>query len=111
MRKISGVRMLAVGLGMVAVAPAMAQQVGVPLLRVYVEDPYFYDIVADVSEPNGQQWSVRLYAEGKEVGESEIVYDCVEGIYDEVVTTEWTGGSPHFVAPALVAFDHLYCGV
>jgi hypothetical protein len=82
----------------------------VPLLRVYIDAPYFYDILADISD-NGdpRAHAMTLKVEGKEVGESRMVYDCETGDYSEKVATEWTGRSALFVQPALMAYSDLYC--
>lgn len=93
------------------VTPAAAQQAeGRPLLRVYVDTPYFYDIIAtgiDASDPQAQR--VELTVEGKEVGGSTITYSCVNGDYGETVTTPWTGGADAFIPAALMAYSRLYC--
>ena len=81
-----------------------------PLLRVYIDAPYFYEILADVtdsSDPRAQALTLRV--EGKEVGESQLVYDCGTGDYSEKVVAEWTGGAEQFMQPALMAYHHLHC--
>ena len=91
--------------------PAIAQEsAGTPLLRVYIEAPYFYDILADVSDSTDPRaHALTLSVEGKEVGQSRLVYDCETGDYSEKVEIEWTGRSALFVQSALMAYHDLYC--
>ncbi|UJW84469.1 hypothetical protein [Devosia sp. SL43] len=93
------------------VSPALAQEAtGTPLIRVYIDAPYFYDILADVSDATDPRaHALSLIVEGKEVGESRLVYDCETGDYSEKVVTEWTGGADLFMQPALIAYHNLYC--
>lgn len=93
------------------VSPALAQNSAAsPLLRVYIDAPYFYDILANVSDTRDVRAHVlNLVVEGKEVGESRLVYDCETGDYTEEVVTEWTGRSGLFVQPALMAYHDLHC--
>ena len=105
--KIAVILALALPLAM----PAFAQDsAGTPLIRVYIDAPYFYEILADVtdgSDPRAQD--LTLLVEGKEVGESKLVYDCETGDYSEKVVTEWTGQSKLFMQPALMAYHVLHC--
>ena len=93
------------------VLPAAAQEgEGVPLLRVYIDAPYFYDILANVtdsSDPKAQH--IDLTVEGKEVGASSIVYSCKDGAYSQTVTSDWTGNAANFIPAALMAYRDLYC--
>lgn len=92
-------------------SPAFAQDsAGTPLLRVYIDAPYYYDILADVSDSSDPRaHALTLLVEGKEVGESRLVYDCETGDYSEKVVTEWTGRAGLFMQPALMAYHDLYC--
>lgn len=105
--KIAIVALFAASLAM----PVMAQEsAATPLLRVYIDAPYFYEILADVTDsgdPRAQ--ALTLLVEGKEVGESRLVYDCETGDYSEEVVTEWTGGAEQFMPPALMAYRYLHC--
>ncbi|KKB10849.1 hypothetical protein VE25_15805 [Devosia geojensis] len=89
--------------------PASAQS-AVPLLRVYIDHPYFYEFQADIA-PRGDEGRYRLHVflEGKEVGKSEIVYDCASGAYEETEIDAWTGGAEAFLPAALMSFARLYC--
>lgn len=91
--------------------PVAAQDdAGVPLIRVYIDAPYFYELVArqnNFDDPGAQ--SFHLVVEGKEVGTSEIVIDCVTGEYAETVTSDWTGKAADFVPAAIKAYENLYC--
>lgn len=93
------------------VMPALAQEgEGAPLIRVYIDTPYYYEIMLnqiDWSDPGAQKFE--LYVEGKEVGSSEIVYDCMSGDYTETVTSDWTGSAPDFLPAALMAYRNLFC--
>ncbi|MET3927252.1 hypothetical protein [Devosia sp. 2618] len=93
------------------IVPAIAQEgEGTPLLRVYIDTPYFYDLIAtdiDNADPGANLFE--LYVEGKEVGASLITYDCVRGEYLEQVTQEWTGNAPSYVPAAMMAYSDLYC--
>jgi hypothetical protein len=93
------------------VSPALAQEAtGTPLIRVYIDTPYFSDILADVSDATDPRaHALSLIVEGKEVGESRLVYDCDTGDYSEKVVTEWTGDAALFVDAALIAYHNLYC--
>lgn len=90
------------------VLPAAAQE-ATPLIRVYIDTPYFYDIMLAGSEMSDTGRSLELTVEGKEVGASTIAYDCSNGDYTETVKTEWTGGAEAFLPAALMAYDNLYC--
>jgi len=91
--------------------PAFAQGEGTPLLRVYIDTPYFYDFFATVGETDADGLlPVHLYIEGKEVGEADIRYDCANDTFEQTVTTDWTGNAAEFVPAALLALDGLYCG-
>lgn len=101
-----------VGAALAALTPLAAAQdsEGVPLIRVYIDAPYFYELVArenDWSDPGAQTFE--LVVEGKEVGTSEIVVDCITGQYSETVTSDWTGNAADFVPAALTAYKNLYC--
>lgn len=101
-----------VAMALVAFAlPAAAQDdAGVPLLRVYIDTPYFYELIArqnNFDDPGAQ--SFELVVEGKEVGTSEIVIDCITGEYSETVTSDWTGNAADFVPAAIKAYENLYC--
>ncbi|QQR36430.1 hypothetical protein JI749_01980 [Devosia oryziradicis] len=104
-------RALALAVALTLVSPALAQEDGVtPLLRVYIDAPYFYDIVAnvgDASDPRAHALTLTLA--GKEVGEMRIVYDCETGDYTEEVVIPWTGRSELFLGSALMAYHELYC--
>ncbi len=104
-------RALALAITLTLVSPALAQEEGgTPLLRVYIDAPYFYDIVAnvgDASDPRAHALTLTLA--GKEVGEMRIVYDCETGDYTEEVVIPWTGRSALFLGPALMAYHELYC--
>lgn len=93
------------------VTPAVAQDGdGLPLLRVYVDTPYFYDILAtniDSSDPQAHR--IDLVVEGKEVGASSIVYSCANGDYSEAVTSEWSGGAEAFIPAALLSYARRVC--
>lgn len=89
--------------------PTLAQE-GRPLLRVYMDAPYFYEVMLlgeDVSQPG--QPRLELAIEGKEVGGSTIAYDCQSGTYEETVTTDYTGGAGAFVPAALQAYAAVSC--
>jgi hypothetical protein len=92
-------------------SPAFAQEnEAVPLLRVHIDAPYFYDILADISDSSDPRaHELTLMVEGKEVGESRLVYDCETGDYSEKVVVEWSGHSGLFMQPALIAYHDLYC--
>lgn len=93
------------------VLPAAAQETqGMPLLRVYIDAPYFYEIVAtniDASDPQAQR--IDLVVEGKEVGASTVIYSCANGDYSETVTSDWTGGADAYIPAALMAYGSLRC--
>lgn len=92
------------------VSPALAQESGTPLIRIYIDSPYFYEILASVSDSSDPRAHVlSLLAEGKEVGESRLVYDCETGDYSEKVAIEWTGGAELYIPAALMAYHHLHC--
>lgn len=92
------------------VMPVAAQDtVGTPLIRVYIDDPYFYDITLTGSDMSETGRRLELAVEGKEVGASTVDYDCANGEFTESVTTEWTGGAEAFLPAALKAYDNLYC--
>jgi len=84
--------------------PAMAQD-ATPLIRVYMDAPYFYEIMGT---PLGGS-EVQLMVEGKEVGSSIITYDCDSGEYGETVEQDWTGGAELYIPAALLAYRQLYC--
>jgi hypothetical protein len=107
MRK--GIAVLAC-LSAVLSAGAAAAQSSVPLLRVYIDHPYFYDFLADIA-PQGDEGTYRLHVflEGKEVGKSQIVYDCASGEYEETGIEAWSGGAEAFLPAALMSFARLYC--
>lgn len=90
------------------VVPATAQG-GTPLLRVYIDSPYFYDIMLTGSDMSETGRRVELALEGKEVGASTVDYNCGTGDYTETVTIPWTGGAEAFLPAALKAYDSLYC--
>lgn len=90
--------------------PVLAQEAGTPLIRVYVDAPYFYEILATVSDATDPRaHAITLMAEGKEVGESRLVYDCETGDYSEKLVSDWTGGAELYIPTALMAYHHLYC--
>ena len=92
------------------IAPVAAQEVaGRPLIRVYIDDPYFYDILLTGSEMSETGRRLELAVEGKEVGASTIDYDCSNGDFTETVTTPWTGGADAFIPAALKSYDNLFC--
>ena len=93
------------------VSPALAQDnQAIPLLRVFIDAPYFYDILANVGDSSDPQaHNLTLLVEGKEVGESRLVYNCDTGDYAEMVVTDWSGNSARFIQPALMAYHDLYC--
>lgn len=94
-----------------AAVPAQAQDTAVPLLRVYIEPPYFYDFLADVgqADTNGN-FPVHVYIEGKEVGEADVVYNCADRSWEQTPIVEWSGLSGDFLSAALLSFDNMYCG-
>lgn len=93
-------------------SPTVAQSDGVPLIRVYIDQPYFYEILAFADgDQTGPSHTLKLLVEGKEVGASDIVLDCESGDYVETVTDEWTGNSADYVLAALMAYRNLFCGV
>lgn len=104
-------RVLVLAVAATLVSPAFAQEDGgTPLLRVYIDAPYFYDILAKVSDATDPRAHVlTLTLEGKEIGEMRIVYDCETGDYSEEVVTQWTGRSELFLGPALMAYHELHC--
>lgn len=110
---IASARVLLAATALLAMAlPALAQNQAVPLLRVYTYAPYFYDFLADIGAPlAGGDFPLHLYLEGKEVGASNIVFNCDDGTWEEEVLTDWTGGSDDFVDAALTSFDKMYCGL
>ena len=89
-------------------APAVAQE-AMPLLRVYVDTPYFYEIMLTGNEMSETGRRLKLVVEGKEVGASTIEYDCVNGQYSESVTTPWTGSANAYIPAALMAYNNLFC--
>lgn len=92
-----------------AALPAMAQDV-VLLLRVYIDTPYFYELIAEpLADNDAGTYHLKVFVEGKEVGESEVMYHCADGTYEETVTSEWTGGSANYLPAALMAFKDLWC--
>jgi len=104
-----GLAVLACLCAMLSVGSAAAQS-SVPLLRIYIDHPYFYEFLADVA-PRGDEGRYRLHVflEGKEVGKSEVVYDCASGGYEETGIEAWTGGAEAFLPAALMSFARLYC--
>jgi hypothetical protein len=81
-----------------------------PVLRVYIDTPYFYDILIatdDATDPRAM--ALTLSVEGKEVGGSTVVYDCKSGDYAETVTQDWTGNAARYVPTALMAYADLHC--
>jgi hypothetical protein len=104
-------RVLALVLAATLASPALAQDdSGTPLLRVYIDAPYFYEILAKVSDATDPRAHVlTLTLEGKEVGETRIVYDCETGDYSEAVVIQWSGRSGLFLGPALMAYHELNC--
>lgn len=91
-------------------SPISAEERGTPLLRVYIDTPYFYDILFEpllAFDPAGT--TIRLYVEGKEVGESEIALDCGSKDYTETVLRDWSGGSAEFIPAALMSYRNLLC--
>ena len=93
-----------------AALPAHAQDQTRPLLRVYIDDPYFYDFLAEVGPADADgRYPLRLYVEGKEVGEANVLYDCATHSGEQIPVIEWSGGAGEFVPAALLSFDHLYC--
>ncbi|GLQ58102.1 hypothetical protein [Devosia nitrariae] len=97
--------------GAIAVSAGAAQgQSGVPLLRVYIDQPYFYDVLAEgVREEGETAYALDVVLEGKEVGRSEVVYDCASGDYEETEIDAWTGGAKDFLPAALLSFAQRYC--
>jgi len=94
-----------------AALPVQAQDQALPLLRVYIDAPYFYDFLAEVGPTDADgRYPLRLYIEGKEVGEAKVLYDCDTHSGKQTPVTEWSGAAGDFVAAALLSFDHLYCG-
>lgn len=101
----------------IAVAGAMAISAGAahgqsafPLLRVYIDQPYFYDVLAEVVSEKGESaYVLHVSIEGKEVGRSEVAYDCASGEYEETEVDAWTGGAKDFLPAALMSFARLYC--
>jgi hypothetical protein len=90
-------------------APVTAQE-AVPLLRVYIDTPYYYEILAIPDASNdAREQRMTLLVEGKEVGESVVALDCKSGDYSEEVVTDWTGSAPDFVPAALQAYRNLFC--
>jgi hypothetical protein len=92
-------------------SPALAQETGgTPLLRVYIDAPYYYEILASVSDSSDPRAHViNLLVEGKEVGESRLVYDCETGDYSDKLVSDWTGGAELYIPAALMAYHHLFC--
>lgn len=89
--------------------PAQAQE-GLPLLRVYIDTPYFYDILAtDIDDGDLDAIKLDLVVEGKEVGSSSIVYSCNSGEYRESVSNDWSGHAANYIPAALMSFADLYC--
>ncbi|MET3899396.1 hypothetical protein ABIB57_003351 [Devosia sp. UYZn731] len=103
--------MIAVVAAFGAAVPAQAQDASMPLLRVYIDTPYFYDFLADVGavDANGL-YPVHVYLEGKEVGEANVLYNCAEHTWEQSPVVDWSGFSGDFLSAALLSFDHLYCG-
>lgn len=96
-------------LAAVSLLPAAAQD-GLPLLRVYIDTPYFYDILAtNIEADDPQAIKLDLLVEGKEVGTSSVVYSCKTGDYSETVADEWSGNAANYIPSALMAFHDLYC--
>lgn len=97
--------------GTIAISAGAAQgQSAFPLLRVYMDQPYFYDVLAEVLKEEGESaYVLRVAIEGKEVGRSEVVYDCANGGYEETEIDAWTGGAKDFLPAALMSFGRLYC--
>lgn len=101
---------LLAGLALAALAlPAHAQD-AVPLLRVYIDAPYFYEITAQKQDGSDERTHVlQVSVEGKEVGSSYVTYDCENGEFGEDVVQEWTGGADQFLPAALKAYRNLNC--
>lgn len=94
-----------------SLTPALAQDERMPLLRVYIDTPYFYEFMAvPQGEPGDAEQKLDVYIEGKEVGESQVTYHCADHSFEETeVVVEWTGQSHDFLPAALMAFAGLYC--
>lgn len=101
---------LLAGLALIAVTlPAQAQE-GVPLIRVYIDAPYFYEITAEKQDGSDERTHVlAVSVEGKEVGSSYVTYDCENGEFGEDVVQLWTGGADAFLPAALLSYRNLYC--
>ena len=102
---------LIVALGLLATlsGPAAAQDAA-PVLRVYIDAPYYYEFMA-VPGPADRAGivPVTLSLEGKEVGAAEIAYNCADGTYDVAIIEEFTGNSGDYIEAALLAFGQLHC--
>ena len=102
---------LAIGLGlfMTTLGPAAAQDAA-PLLRVYIDAPYYYEFMAVPGTADAAGIvPVSLSLEGKEVGAADVAYNCVDGTYDIAVTEDLTGNSGDYIDAALLAFGQLQC--
>lgn len=93
----------------ISLLPAAAQN-DLTLLRVYIDAPYFYDILAsNIEADDPQAIKLDLLVEGKEVGASSMLYSCKTGDYSETVVDEWSGNAANYIPAALMAFHDLYC--
>ncbi|MDB5506041.1 MAG: hypothetical protein JWR75_679 [Devosia sp.] len=102
---------LAIGLGLLGatLGPAAAQD-AVPLLRVYIDAPYYYEFMAVPGTADAAGIvPVSLSLDGKEIGAADIAYNCANGTYDIAITEEFTGNSGDYIDTALLAFGQLQC--
>lgn len=90
--------------------PASGQTEGVPLIRVYIDTPYYYELVA-YNTDGEQRQTFELVAEGKEVGAATIDLDCASGDYTQTIAQDWTGTSGDFVPAAVMAYRNLFCSL
>lgn len=96
-------------LGLLLASPVLAQEDGVPLLRVYIDTPYYYEFLAvNIAESGGHQ-RFDLMIEGKEVGAATIDLDCATGAFSQKETDPWTGSAGAFVDAAVMAYRELLC--
>ncbi|MFD1252511.1 hypothetical protein DEVEQU_03453 [Devosia equisanguinis] len=96
-------------LALLLASPALAQGDGLPLLRVYIDTPYFYELVAYNVEESGDHQRFDLVVEGKEVGTAAIDLDCASGEFSQTETEPLTGSAASFIEPAVRAYRQLLC--